>query len=485
MKSYPINLMLKNKQCLVVGGGKIALRKIENLLKTDVSVKVVSPKFIKDIIRLNENNRVTLIGKIYDKNDLENIFLVFAATNNKDVNLKVLNDAVECKILCCGIDETWPSGNFITPASFIHNNTVISVSTNGTHCKKAKFIKNILSDNIEGIKVPELIVVGVNCNTISFANLESVQKNAFYNKLTIKDYLEKLNGIYEFKILKTCNRLEVLAIMDSDKKLIEIIKQLPGFDLVPKDLIYIYTGFKAFEYLCTLTAGLESEIIGEYHITSQFKKALIETSEKKHSKVLLSFSNLIFQVSKLIRNNLLNELHLLDIEGLFLDIAKKNFSDLRKIKIVVAGTGEMGQSLALAFSKENAHVTCLYHKVKPKNLNLNKNISIGKLTELQNSLIDADIFISSLSLDKAYFNLNDFVFFKNCKIIFDVGIPRNISSDLERKFVTQNYIHFTELKEKQKQKNIDRKELISEAQKLILNFYEKYNEISEGYKSWN
>lgn len=485
MKSYPVNLMLKNKQCLVVGGGKIAFRKIENLTKTDARVNVVSPKFINDIVKLSENYKLHLIKKIYDKNDLENIFLVFAATNDRNVNLKVLNDAVERKILCCSIDENWTYGNFITPASFIHNNTVISISTNGTHCRKAKFIKNILSDNIKEIQAPELVVIGVACNTISFVSLESVQKRAFYDKLTIKDYLGKLNGIYEFKILRTCNRLEVLTIMDSDKRLVEIIKRLPGFDLVSDDSIYVHKGFKAFEYLCTLAAGLNSGIIGEHHITSQFKKALIETCENKRSKVLLSFSNLILQVSKLIRNNILNKLHLLDIEGLFLEVVKKEFPDLTKIKVVIAGAGEMGRGLALAFSKENIQVTCLYHKVKPKNLSLHKNITVGKLAELQNSLIDADIFISSLSLDKAYFYLNDFVFFGNCKIIFDVGVPRNISSDLEKKFTSQKYIHFTALKEKQREKNINRRELIAEAQRLILNFHEKYNEISEGYENWN
>ena len=485
MNSFPVNLILENKTCLVVGGGKTAARKIKYLLTANTQIKVVSTKFIKEIVSLSNNKNVELYAKKYTNDDMNGIFLVYAATNNNNLNRQVMEYAHQMGIICGGVDTNGPSGNFITPASISYNKTIFSVSTNGKHCTKAKFIKNLLADYMMSIKTPEIFVIGIDHNNISFDKLETVQKAAYHSDINIEEWLNKLSGIYEFSILKTCNRLEIVTLMNDETGLIEIIKSLPGFNEVESDSIYVYKGFDAFKYLCTLVSGINSQIVGENHIIFQFKKALIDETLTNQSKILISISNLVLQVSKIIRISLLNELHLIDIEEIFMNNVKERISSLNTLKVLVAGSGDMGQSLVSVFAKAGCDTTCLYHKIKPKNLYSLKNVTVEKLSDLKKYLYQTDIFISSLSIKGAYFNEEDLPLFESCKIIFDVGIPRNISCELENKFTTQEYIHFSSLKGQIKEKNIERDELIYEAHKLVDNFQEKYNEISKKYKSWD
>jgi siroheme synthase-like protein len=485
MNSYPINLMLENKTCLVVGGGKVAARKINDLLAASTYIKVVSLKFIKDIASLAHNKNVELFSKNYTPDDLDGVFLVYAATNNNNLNRQIMECAKQRDIICCGIDTNWPYGDFITPASACYNNTVFSFSTNGQHCVKAKFIKNIVADYLRSIYEPEIVVIGIDHTNTTIEKLDAVQKAAYRLPLNMKKWLNKLNGIYEFSILKTCNRLEIITLMNYDTELIEIVKGLPGFNEVSSSSIYSYRGFDAFKYLCTLASGIHSQIIGENHITFQLKRALIDNAHTNQSKLLISIANLVLQVSKVIRNLLLNELHLLDIEEILKNSTKKFFPTLNKLKVVIAGSGEMGQSLVPIFSRAGCNVTCLYHKTKPKSLYSINNVTIDKLSHWDSFVYDADIFISSLSVKEPYFKEEDFSIFKHCKIIFDVGIPRNISCELEKKLTNQHYIHFSSLKNQSKGKSVERNELIREAHKLIDNFHERYNEISKSYKSWH
>ncbi len=75
MNSYTMNLIWENKICLVVGGGKIAARKIRNLLKANTTIKVISPKFTEEILNLADSENIELIQKRYDSGDIKNIFL--------------------------------------------------------------------------------------------------------------------------------------------------------------------------------------------------------------------------------------------------------------------------------------------------------------------------------------------------------------------------------------------------------------------------
>ncbi|MEI6055693.1 MAG: bifunctional precorrin-2 dehydrogenase/sirohydrochlorin ferrochelatase [Lentisphaerota bacterium] len=146
---FPISLILDQKPCLVVGGGVIAERKTKKLLLTGAKLTIISPDssvFIQEKAKLQA---LTFIQREFIKTDIRGFSLVFAATDSKETNKKIIKECNKKGILCCAVDKNWENGSFITPASFSKESFTISVSSNGKKCKDSKKIKNFLKSALD------------------------------------------------------------------------------------------------------------------------------------------------------------------------------------------------------------------------------------------------------------------------------------------------------------------------------------------------
>jgi siroheme synthase-like protein len=99
MAALTLNIKTDNKLSVVVGGGAVALRKIQTLLTAGSSVSVVALSVCPEISELKNSGAVELKLGSYITSDLDNAFLVVAATNDESVNKRVCNDAMERRIL--------------------------------------------------------------------------------------------------------------------------------------------------------------------------------------------------------------------------------------------------------------------------------------------------------------------------------------------------------------------------------------------------
>jgi precorrin-2 dehydrogenase/sirohydrochlorin ferrochelatase len=124
---YPIFLNLKNKSVVIIGGGKVAERKVVTLLKTGADLTVISPELTKKIEREKLKGRIKHIRRQYRKGDLKNAFLVIAATDSPNVNEQVSKDAT-CLV---NVVDTPHLCNFIVPSVIKRNPLTIAVSTSG------------------------------------------------------------------------------------------------------------------------------------------------------------------------------------------------------------------------------------------------------------------------------------------------------------------------------------------------------------------
>ena len=88
-----VGLSLKGRPCLVVGGGQVALRRIEKLIEEEASIRVVSPEVVPDIAVYHEQGKLQWIEAPYTSNDMEGQQFVIIATDRPDVNEAVLQDA--------------------------------------------------------------------------------------------------------------------------------------------------------------------------------------------------------------------------------------------------------------------------------------------------------------------------------------------------------------------------------------------------------
>lgn len=143
MKFYPINLNINKKLCIVIGGGKVAERKIKNILLFGGKVKVISPKLTEYLEKLSNQKKIVYIEKEYNSKFLKGAYLVFAATSSNKVNSAVAKDSGKIGVLVNVCDSLEKSA-FILPAILKKNKIIISVSTNGLSPKKSVEVRDRL-----------------------------------------------------------------------------------------------------------------------------------------------------------------------------------------------------------------------------------------------------------------------------------------------------------------------------------------------------
>lgn len=132
---YPIFLDIEGKKCVVIGGGKIAKRKIEGLLRAKGNVVVISPDLDNEL-----KKRVLWIKREYKNGDLNGAFIAIAGTNNKEVNQMVYNEAEEREILVNVVDNP-DFCRFIVPSIIKRDNFIIAISSGGKNPSLSKKIR--------------------------------------------------------------------------------------------------------------------------------------------------------------------------------------------------------------------------------------------------------------------------------------------------------------------------------------------------------
>lgn len=129
---YPITLHLAGKLCLVVGGGPVAERKALGLLEAAARVRVVSPTLTPTLQALSEAQRIETLLVPYDSAQLADVFLVFAATNHREVNARIAADAGRLNLLVNVADAPDDSA-FLVPSTLRRGELCISISTGGNN----------------------------------------------------------------------------------------------------------------------------------------------------------------------------------------------------------------------------------------------------------------------------------------------------------------------------------------------------------------
>jgi precorrin-2 dehydrogenase/sirohydrochlorin ferrochelatase len=146
-KSYhfPVNLDVRHRKCLVVGGGKVAERKVESLLHCGAKVCIVSPDLTDGLRNLADRGIINFMKRRYVTEDLEGCFLVISAVDDSETNSKIADDCLERNILVNVVDD--PARCSFTVPSVLHRGPLcVAVSTQGKSPLLAKKIREQLED---------------------------------------------------------------------------------------------------------------------------------------------------------------------------------------------------------------------------------------------------------------------------------------------------------------------------------------------------
>lgn len=141
---FSIELNLEGRNVLVVGGGRIALRKVKTLLPTGAHITVVAPQLDPEFTTISS---IVLTSRPYEPLDLRGIFMVFICTDKPAVNAQVSNDARARRILVNNACD-YLDGDFIVPARMdFGENIAVTVSTQGRAPSLAKKLKQKIQED--------------------------------------------------------------------------------------------------------------------------------------------------------------------------------------------------------------------------------------------------------------------------------------------------------------------------------------------------
>jgi siroheme synthase-like protein len=140
---YPIFLDLAGKPVLVVGAGKVALRKTRGLLEAGAAVTVVAPRAEPEFGQL----AVTMRQRAYRLSDIRGAVLVFAATDNRAVNHAVAQ-AAKRQGIPVNVADARAECSFIVPARITRRNVQIAISTGGESPRVAGALRRKIEENL-------------------------------------------------------------------------------------------------------------------------------------------------------------------------------------------------------------------------------------------------------------------------------------------------------------------------------------------------
>ncbi len=147
MDYLPIFMDVRGRSCLIVGGGEVAARKVEMLLRAGAEVEVVSPSLGKTLSDYHQNHQVRWIEAAFGPEHLQQPVLVYAATDQQEINQQVSELAKE-KNIPVNVVDTPALCNFITPSIIDRSPVVAAVSTGGASPVLARLIRSRLESMI-------------------------------------------------------------------------------------------------------------------------------------------------------------------------------------------------------------------------------------------------------------------------------------------------------------------------------------------------
>ncbi|MBI3813691.1 MAG: bifunctional precorrin-2 dehydrogenase/sirohydrochlorin ferrochelatase [Nitrospinae bacterium] len=183
---YPAYLDIKEKKCLVVGGGEVAERKVGLLIRCSAKVSVVSPDLTPGLEKLNSNGGIDYVKDEFKEDYLFDVFLAIGATDKKEINERIYREAKKRNILVNVVDSP-ELCNFIVPSVVERGDLIISISTCGKSPALSKKIREELEDRY-GIEYAKFLnLMGDMRKRISLQIADKDKREDIYKRLVCSD----------------------------------------------------------------------------------------------------------------------------------------------------------------------------------------------------------------------------------------------------------------------------------------------------------
>ena len=143
---YPVYLNLRGRRCVIVGGGAVAEGKIGRLLDSGAEVCVISPDATPGIRQFVADGAVRWEQRKYRPGDLEGAFIAIAATNVREVNRRIFEEANDRGVMLNAVDDP-PNCSFIAPSIVQRGPVTVAISTGGVSPALARKLRESLQSS--------------------------------------------------------------------------------------------------------------------------------------------------------------------------------------------------------------------------------------------------------------------------------------------------------------------------------------------------
>ena len=191
MKYFPFFMELSKQSVLLIGGGEVAERKLDLLLKANASVTIVSPEFTSYIEELFVNKNINPVKDYYNIKYLTSASFAFviAATNDESLNEQIAKDANDNKILVNVVDKP-KICDFIFPSILERGPITVAVSTGGASPVLARMLRTKLETMIPGAYGRLAKIVSENRIPVRKKLVNSKSNGIFWEQMLNGKFLE-------------------------------------------------------------------------------------------------------------------------------------------------------------------------------------------------------------------------------------------------------------------------------------------------------
>lgn len=199
---YPAFVNIRGKQCVVVGGGKVAERKVLSLLRSGAIIRLISPSITPRLAVERDMGNIEHINRDYISGDLKDAFLVIAATSDEKINRIVASEA-PCLVNVVDVPEL---ANFIVPSVFKRGLMTIAISTSGASPALARSVR-IELEALYGVemskyllflkKIRKKILSEISCSKTRRQLLKVIASEKMLKILREKGYKEARDKVLE------------------------------------------------------------------------------------------------------------------------------------------------------------------------------------------------------------------------------------------------------------------------------------------------
>lgn len=145
VRFLPVGLDVRERLCLVVGGGSVATRKVESLAAAGARVKVVAPSITTDLAAKVDAGTASWIEGRFEDCHLEGAFLVVAATDDTELNARIVGLATHSGALVC--DASAAERSQVIFGALLHSGgTTVAVFTDGRNPARARLTRDRIAD---------------------------------------------------------------------------------------------------------------------------------------------------------------------------------------------------------------------------------------------------------------------------------------------------------------------------------------------------